>query len=747
AALIAALGLLLVAAIATVAAVRLGKERDTALAASAAAENAATVARDAQQQMLLNHAELLLTTDPTATVAALEGYTGDDALRRQLLAARARGAGVAKLSSYPHVDTINLVASVADGGVLSIGEDQLVIITHEDGEREVLARDAHQSMVAAYGATTDLLAYARYPRGVALIHVARRTTTSLSDSERLRSMSATPDGLRLAVATTDGNVVVWDMSSRSEIARSSQGTAVFARWLSPDLLAVVTSRGIDIVDAQLNVVRREIFEKITRMDAALNSIVLIDGAGRGLILQSSDTRRTNFEPCSGPASTVAIVTPATFVVACRNGVVTIWDVMGRKIDTLATLGTIYCIHASDDGRHVVLAGEARTVFLYDSATRIMHRFRGHPSPILAIRAPQPGSSFILSADGHGTVRVWPLPVAVSRLAFRAPTRVYGTEFTPDGRALVADANDGVVRVWRVVDGSLMELHGHTGAVFGTRFASSRNVVASFGYDGTIREWNLDDGASVRVLKQHEGRVVDVRYRADGTALSAGIDGSLLAWAPDSTSATVWHLRPAALYALKLLADDSAVVYDADNNVWIISGPDRARLLTSTGSDMIRVMRASPDDRTIIVGTSSGQVIEIDIATGTSRVILETGAPVRDVVASTDRAIVAVASEDGIVHVRKNSVDTWIRVPARARFLSLSTTATVLAVTCLDGDVWFNVDEQWLNVEAHAADTESGYFSPDDRWFVTSDVTGRVVLHDLAMLRAISPSSQESDSLP
>ncbi len=163
--------------------------------------------------------------------------------------------------------------------------------------------------------------------------------------------------------------------------------------------------------------------------------------------------------------------------------------------------------------------------------------------------------------------------------------------------------------------------------------------------------------------------------------------------------------------------------------------------------MIRVMRASPDDRTIIVGTSSGQVIEIDIATGTSRVILETGAPVRDVVASTDRAIVAVASEDGIVHVRKNSVDTWIRVPARARFLSLSTTATVLAVTCLDGDVWFNVDEQWLNVEAHAADTESGYFSPDDRWFVTSDVTGRVVLHDLAMLRAISPSSQESDSLP
>ena len=63
-------------------------------------------------------------------------------------------------------------------------------------------------------------------------------------------------------------------------------------------------------------------------------------------------------------------------------------------------------------------------------------------------------------------------------------------FSPDGATLATAGSDGMIRVWRVVDGRLLRsLRGHTGAVWSIAFSPNGQLIASGGADGSLR---IDD---------------------------------------------------------------------------------------------------------------------------------------------------------------------------------------------------------------------------------------------------------------
>ena len=93
---------------------RIAIERDRADAAF-------TQTKTAMNSVTLEHAALLLRTDPTAALSALESYHGADPTRSLQIAAEARGRGVARPILNAHSDTIHLLAGLADGSIVSIG--------------------------------------------------------------------------------------------------------------------------------------------------------------------------------------------------------------------------------------------------------------------------------------------------------------------------------------------------------------------------------------------------------------------------------------------------------------------------------------------------------------------------------------------------------------------------------------------------------------------------------------------------
>src|SRR5207249_2832778 len=81
-------GLLVVAVTQAISLARIARER--------------TAAEASKDELTLKHVELLMKSDPTAALHALADYHGHEELRRQQLAAEAKGRGVARDVMTPH---------------------------------------------------------------------------------------------------------------------------------------------------------------------------------------------------------------------------------------------------------------------------------------------------------------------------------------------------------------------------------------------------------------------------------------------------------------------------------------------------------------------------------------------------------------------------------------------------------------------------------------------------------------------
>ncbi|HMG20964.1 MAG TPA: WD40 repeat domain-containing serine/threonine protein kinase, partial [Kofleriaceae bacterium] len=181
---------------------RIAEERDRA---DIALERAETAKND----LILEHAALLLRSDPTAALTTLAAYHGGDSTRRSELLAEARGRGVARKILRPHNDTIWFLAGQRDGAFISVGEDHRVQRTF-DGVTTSLASNVSYTVRCAFAPTQNLLAYSKSPSGIALMDLSNFTSTSLDVTSPV-ALVFTPDGTRLAALDNRGSVVVWDV--------------------------------------------------------------------------------------------------------------------------------------------------------------------------------------------------------------------------------------------------------------------------------------------------------------------------------------------------------------------------------------------------------------------------------------------------------------------------------------------------------------------------------------------------------
>src|SRR5262249_31622530 len=79
------------------------------------ADSALEHAEAARNDLVLEHSTLLLHSDPTAALTALNAYHGNNEARRSELVAEAKGRGVAQAVLHAHNDTIWCLAALPDG--------------------------------------------------------------------------------------------------------------------------------------------------------------------------------------------------------------------------------------------------------------------------------------------------------------------------------------------------------------------------------------------------------------------------------------------------------------------------------------------------------------------------------------------------------------------------------------------------------------------------------------------------------
>jgi len=143
----------------------------------------------------------------------------------------------------------------------------------------------------------------------------------------------------------------------------------------------------------------------------------------------------------------------------------------------------------------------------------------------------PDNEKIVTAGTDGVLRVY--KAEDGSLLFEQETegKVLAVRFTADSRKILAGDDAGEAKLWAYTSPVAVRVFtGHGGSVYGAAFSPDGQQIASSSADATVRLWDVEEGNQLKQLSGHNGPVYDVSFSTDGALLvSAGADKTLRLW--------------------------------------------------------------------------------------------------------------------------------------------------------------------------------------------------------------------------
>ncbi|HEX3475110.1 MAG TPA: WD40 repeat domain-containing serine/threonine-protein kinase [Kofleriaceae bacterium] len=715
-------------------------------------------ARQALDALTLKHAQLLLASDPSAAVDALATYRGSDADREAQIRAEATGRGVAVLRARPHTDRVRWAAVAPSGAIVSLSADGTLARTSLDGASVVVARGVGSARIWSYAPARHLLAYGCDPGDLCLYDVGRDAVIPVAASLR----SARPDrfalsrdGNRLAVMSRDAVLTVFDIADPAHPAVLLQrpiqdGSDV--TFFDRDIIAAGTPHSVEFVHLQGGSERFEVPDSSywdASPDEQLFALATIHG--QVSILEGSPVRiAARKDLCNGRVAGMQFIPGRrSLAYACTAGTVGIWD-LRRDVATqrLQLEGHADLVAVSPDGDYLVAAGGTGTVTVLDLTTDLVASYKGHEFRLTAITAPVPGHPVVISADVLGSLRVWPLPPRVARVAATTDRRFYAASFH-DRSTVTATSFGGALTTLSPATG-IQTSGPHESLNIQIQPSSSRQTFATYGLEDVVEIWSWATLERTRVIPTHHGSVSQVALIDDsggdpggdrggdtGELISSGRDGRLVRWSASGEPAVLAKLDQPIDGFARISRTGEIVFAGADGALWRTGGGHTVALRPA-GARIIRLV-VSPDERTVYAGTADGDVLAIDTASWRQDLALHAAGAVQELSITDDSQTLAVATKDGKVHIgarRDSPIPTWHTLMVQARHLALTPDGLLIAPST-DGVVWIYAiaRRRWLCLPMGSGDLRWVTISSDAAAAVAVDYEGRLLWIDLHAARA------------
>jgi WD40 repeat protein len=291
-------------------------------------------------------------------------------------------------------------------------------------------------------------------------------------------MVFSPDGRRLASASLDRTVKIWDATTGQEYVTLKGHTS----WVQG---VAYSSDGRGLASASWDRTLK-IWDPATGQN-----LLTLRGHTRGVlgVVFSPDGRH--------------------LASASQDQTVKIWDAAtGQEILTLkghadSVLGLAY----SPDGRHLASASQDRTAKIWDAATgQEVLTLKGHTGPVFGV-AYSPDGRHLASASQDRSIRIWGAATGQEILALTGHAeRIKGVAYSPDGRRLASAGSwDGTVKIWDAATGQeTLTVQGHANFVNGIAFSPDGRRLASASQDQTVKIWDATD-LTPQLLIEREAR--------------------------------------------------------------------------------------------------------------------------------------------------------------------------------------------------------------------------------------------------
>jgi WD40 repeat protein len=475
-----------------------------------------------------------------------------------------------------------------------------------------------------------------------------------------------PEGSRLASACyDDGTIKVWDVATgRQTLNIAVRDDMCDSLSFSPDGGRLASSGGdatVKLWDARTGRVALSL-----RGHTRSVSGVAFSPDGRRLASGSFDRTVKVWDTANG-RETLSLKGHTNFVEGVAfspdgrriasggyDGTVRVWDAdTGREISALRHNGAVFGVAFNPDGRRIAASGNGGAK-VWDTGTgEDTLTLKAHASSVTSV-AFSPDGQRIASGSSDRTVKLWDSATGWEALTLTGHTHsVRCVTFSPDGRRLASGSWDRTAKVWDARTGREVLSLGHSGEVTSVAFSPDGRRLATNG--GPAKVWDAATGQPILSLVGHTSLVESVAFSPDGrTLVSSGDQGEVKLWdCATGREILTFTRRTLGGKAVVFSPDGKRLVsteMDGTAKVW--DAATGRELLTLLGhADEVMDVMFSPDGRRI-ASASNDQTVKVwDALTGQETLTLKghTG-PVRGVAFCADGRRLASASDDGTVRV-------------------------------------------------------------------------------------------------
>ncbi len=694
-------------------AIEANNARATAVASAAEAEEARTIseanAREAEENA------------QQAETNAREA----EAQSRLASARELAAASIFQLNSKPQLSL--LLALEAVNKTLSVGQNAPA----EAEDALYRALQASQLLLTLSGHTDWVSDVTFSPDGTRLATASLDTTVKLWDaasgqelltladhSRVVNSIAFSPDGNRLATAGDDGFIIIWDALTGDRLAvfNGDNGT-IQALAFSPDNLHLAAANE-DATVRIWNTLTRKSLYRLFGHEGSLTDVTF-----------SQDGKY--------------------FASAGEDGRAIVWDLeTGSPIynlnpNPLNDPGKMNGLVFSPDNQRLVTAYDDGTARVWDYIKgELLFTLSGHASFVFDV-AFSPDGTRLATASGDGTARIWQADSGQAIYTLSGHSGgINAITFSPDGERLATASQDGTVKIWNAEPGiDVLILSGHMGPVLNVAFSFDGDLTATASTDTTAKVWNATTGTVINTFADHNAAVNDVAFNPDGTHIAtASDDFNARIW--DITTGRVQlplmvHQGPVKKVAFNPQGDLLATASnDGFARIWDV---DTSQFLSRfEHSSAVNTVNFSPDGTRLATATANGIAYLWDLDSGDLLLtLLGHEGPINDIAFNFDGSQLATASGDGTAIIWDLTTGDVLRTftghTGPVLSVAFSPDGTRLATGSVDKTAkwWNTATGRALRTLLHTSTVNSVEFSPDGLRLATASFDRTAQIHELS----------------